>query len=450
MVLRYFYSWKQVWSAILVTVMLLLQTASGFPVDAGFESAEIPNTQGCPLASLWTIGNSYPFNNVEGPLTGVKGVRFSEPSSCTTSEFEAIAGQIQRDYTDGIVDGPGSNRLLFHSSATFSAAGGAEGLGGVNGGWLQFPQNLAFPANSGLEDTVTYIKNLVKKYSCITFADAATLNGAIVTEAAGGPAVAWMPGRRDASKTPENPVITSRLPDGSYNTAGVVSFYTQMGLTDREMAVFNGGGHSLGGCHSENSGWNGSFTPASDRFPSPKNLYFIQTFEGEWTPMAVLNSTRVRIQYMLVDEDGTPVTDADGNNIIRIPSDTSILLGGDLPSAWAYAYSKDEDLFVNDYGRVLQRVSQLGAGVSGWSLNQSQYEWLGINGTATNYGVDIEPQAGDPPVSVDQVESPLWIQELMQGQTTRLMSTVQPSAAANSVHTFSVPIVSFLTYIILL
>lgn len=433
------------WLAFFV-LTVLSESAFGFAVDAGFQSAQIPNSQGCPLASIWTVGSSYPFNNVEGPLNGVTGVFFSEPSSCTKTEFKAIADKIQQDYADGIVDGPGSNRLLFHSTATFSAAGGAGGLGGVNGGWLQFPQNLEFPANNGLADTVTYIKDLVKNYSCITFADAATLNGAIVTEAAGGPAIAWMPGRRDASKTPENPVITTRLPDGSYNTAGVVSFYTQMGLTDREMAVFNGGGHSLGGCHPENSGWNGSFTPASDRFPSPKNLYFIQTFEGEWTPMAVRNSTQLRIQYALVDPEGSPVTDADGNRIIRLPSDTSILLGGNYPTAWAYSYSKDEDLFMADYGRVLQRVSQLGAGASGWSLNQSQYEWLGINGTAINYGVDIEPQGGDPPIPVDQVEPPLWIQKLMQAPTT-LMATAQlsvPSTTESNAIPFSFSLAAFL------
>lgn len=406
------------------------QTAFCFPLSAGFGPAQIyQNTPGCPLASLWTAGSSYPFNNVKGPLSGVTGITFSSPSTCTADEFDAIAQQIQQDYANEIVDGPGSNRALFHSAATFIASSG--GYGGVDGAWLNFQKNLEFPANAGLDDTISYIQNLVKKYPCITFADAITLNGVIVTEAAGGPAIAWMPGRRDASKTPENPVITARLPDGSYTTAAVVSFYTQMGLTDREMTILNGGGHSLGGCHPENSGWNGSFTYASDRFPTPKNLYFVQTFEDTWVPQTVLNSTRLRIQYILLNENGNPATDADGNNIIRIPSDISILLGGNLPSAWAYAYSKDEGLFLTDYARVLQRISQLGAGVSGWSLNQSQYEWLGINGTAINYGIDIEPQGGEPTISNPDVKPPLWIQNLMQGQTT-LMSTAQPVVLATA------------------
>lgn len=409
----------------------MTETAYGLPFDAEFGSAVIPKTQGCPLASIWTTGSSYPFDTVKGPLSGASGVAFSAPSSCTRDEFDAIALQIQQDYVDGIVDGPGSSRALFHSAGTFSAVGGPDGLGGVNGGWLKFPENAAFPTSAGLGNVITYIQNLVEKYPCITFADAITLNGAIVTEATGGPAVAWMPGRRDAQKTPKNPVITSRLPDGSYTIAAVVSFYTQMGLTDREMAVLSGGGHSLGGCRSENSGWNGSFTEARNHFPSPKNLFLIQTFEESWVPQVVRNGTEVRIQYILLDSDGTPVTDALGNNIIRIPCDTSILLGGNLPTAWAYSYSKDEDLFLDDYARVLQRISQLGAGVGGWSLNQSQYVWLGINGTANNHGVDIEPQGGDPPVSVADFQPPKWIQNLAQGQSTLMSSTGVQSAPSS-------------------
>ena len=403
---------------------------------SSFESADIPNAQGCPLAALWSVGGSFPFDSVQGPLRNATNVSFSEPSNCTSAEFDAIAEQIQLDYANETVDGPGSNRALFHSAGTFSAVAGAGGLGGVDGGWLQFPENVAFPANAGLDETVEYIKGLVQQFPCITFADAVVFNGVIVTELAGGPAVAFMPGRRDASTTPTNPVLPSRLPDGSYNTAGVLSYYTQMGLSERELAVFNGGGHSLGGAHPENSGWNGSFTYASDKFPTPKNLYFIQTFENEWRPQIVVNSTTgtMRFQFVLLDSEGNPENDADGNYIIRIPSDTAILLGGERPTAWAYSYAKDEDLFMNDYARVLQRISQLGAGES-WFLNPDQYVWLGVNGTATNYGTNIEPQFGDPPIPTTDMVYPSWLKGFLSGPTMTLEESVpstQKTAAPSS------------------
>lgn len=42
---------------------------------------------------------------------------------------------------------------------------------------------------------------------------------------------------------------------------------------------------------------------------------------------------------------------------------------------------------MEDYA-TLQRIPQLGNG--DWSLNQTWYEWLSINGPATNYGVNIQ------------------------------------------------------------
>jgi hypothetical protein len=176
-----------------------------------------------------------------------------------------------------------------------------------------------------------------------------------------------------------------------------------MGLTDREIAAINGGGHSIGGAGPSNSGWNGSFTQFGDQWPTPNNLYFQQTFENQWVPQITnQNSDKaIRIQYVLVDQNNEPVLSESGNYIIRIPSDVAILLDGRSPTAWAYSYYKDENFFMTDYTRTLQRISQLGNG--DWSLNRTQYEWLGINGTSTNYGVDIEPLAGESPVDTSHM-----------------------------------------------
>lgn len=191
---------------------------------------------------------------------------------------------------------------------------------------------------------MAYIEDIVKKYPCITFADATTFVGAVLTEAAGGPAVAWMPGRSDADKTPENPVIAARLPDGTFTSSGVVYFYTQMGLTDRELAVLNGGGHSIGGAGASASGWNGTFTPyGGASFPTPKNLYFVQTFENQWIPQVTKKSDgKLRLQYVLVGDDNEPIMSDRGAYVIRIPSDVAILLDGRQPTAW-YVFELDLD-----------------------------------------------------------------------------------------------------------
>lgn len=374
-----------------------------FPTASSLSKAAQAVPSGCPFAAIWTQGGGFPENSVtrvveQDPATPIT---FSDPSNCTASEFELIAKKIIADFgNEGGPDGPGSIRLIFHSAATYTEAGGPGSVGGPDGGWLAFDENLAFPANAGVEDTVEYVKGLKKNYPCITFADAAMLNGAIVSELVGGPAVSFLPGRRDAFTTPKNPVITSRLPDGGFNTAGVTYFYTQMGLTPREMAVYNGGGHSLGGAHAELSGWNGTFTQTGDVFPTPKNQYFRDTFKGKWVQEAVesldsRNETRTRFQYALVTKDrkGTEqfVTGKDGAHVIRLPSDVSLLFGGGKATEWARTYANDEKLFIADFQRVLQRTSQLGAG-RGWQPTADQWEWNGVNGTATNYGIMIPPQ----------------------------------------------------------
>lgn len=365
------------------------------------------------------MGSDYPVNIVRGPLSGVSGIKFSQPSNCTGAQFDAISKRVLKDYNDGVADAPGNNRNLFHAAGTYSAVAGPGGLGGVNGGWIRFKQNVDFSKNAGLAGTVDYIEGIVKEYPCITFADATIFAGVILTEAAGGPAVAFMPGRKDANNAPNNPPIASRLPDGTFTSSAVVYYYTQLGLTDREMAAVNGGGHSFGGANSDNSGWNGTFTAAGLEFPTPKNLYFSQSFEDNWIPQVTKSPviTSLRVQYLLTDKQGDIVLGSDGQYIIRIPSDVAILLDGRAPTAWAYSYAKDENLFMSDYARVLQRISQVGAG-DGWVPNQAQYEWLGINGTATNYGVIIEPQGGEPPIPTSDIVYPKWIQDLQSGETT--------------------------------
>jgi hypothetical protein len=393
--------------------------AGQYQMYSNYAPIEVPNSNGCPLAGVWSLGSDWPTKIVTGAMSGVQGVKFSAPSNCTAAQFDEISKTILQDFADGTADAPGNNRNLFHAAATYSAVSGPGGLGGVNGGWIRFKENIGFSKNNGLSDKVDYVNGLVKNYPCITFADATIFAGVILTEAAGGPAVAFMPGRKDASSGPINPPMASRLPDGTFTSSGVMYYYTQLGLTDREMAAANGGGHSFGAASPENSGWNGSFTAAGSDFPSPKNLYFVQSFEENWIPQVTKSPviTSIRVQYILTDKQGEPVLDSDGQYIIRIPSDVAILLDGRAPTAWAYSYAQDENLFMTDYGRVLQRLSQVGAG-DGWALNQTQYLWLGINGTATNYGTNIDPQVGEPPIPISDIVYPKWIQDLQNGVTT--------------------------------
>jgi len=361
--------------------------------------ALVGTSSGCPLAFLWTSVSGYPSGVVDGGEESGH-VKFSGLTFCSASEFDAIAELVLQMFEDGEIEAPKANRLAFHSSALYSAAAGRSGLGGPNGGWFRLEANKNFKGNAGLPETVDVLLRLIEeKYPCITFADLVTFTGAILTEAAGGPAIAWMAGRMDALHTPSNPPLAARLPDASFSIAAVNYFYTQIGLTEREIVALNSGGHSFGAADLTASGWNGSFTSAADVWPTPKNKYLVDTFAYQWEPQVVSSEIGTRIQYVLADGQGVDPFTEEGSHIIRLPSDVAILTQGGNLTAWAYEYSQNETLFLADFARIMQRVSQLGAGES-WSIDES-YVWLGMNGTATNYGTSISPQDGIPISSVN-------------------------------------------------
>lgn len=63
-----------------------------------------------------------------------------------------------------------------------------------------------------------------------------------------GPPIAWLPGRLDSlGPGPSAPAYSSRLPGGGFNAAGLLYYFTNLGLTVREGVALMGGGHSLGG-----------------------------------------------------------------------------------------------------------------------------------------------------------------------------------------------------------
>ena len=70
-----------------------------------------------------------------------------------------------------------------------------------------------------------------------------------------GPKITWSPGRcdkPDGSYCPEN----GRLPDASQGESHVREVFYRMGFNDREMVALIGA-HTLGRCHTKNSGFDG-------------------------------------------------------------------------------------------------------------------------------------------------------------------------------------------------
>lgn len=342
----------------------------------------------CPFASA-TLGK--PVNEMDSPPPHERWVapNYSAPSNCTAQQYEQIGRELATlaNNTQGLTL-PQLVRLAFHSCGTWSASGRNAGC---NGGWIQFPADYTHTANVGLQPLITAVKQLKARFPCITFADLAAFGGAVAPEAAGGPPIAWYPGRRDAlSPGPARPAYSARLPGAPLGSAGVASFYVNLGLTMRESVALTGGGHSFGGGHPNASGWDGYFTSEEDIWPTPPNRYFLDLVSLAWE-YEVLNCPLQDkcVQWVLKPgQNVTSVTD-EGKKVMRFPADMAMRTTSAF-SYWLHAYARNGGAFLHDFQRVMQRVLQLGAGET-WDVDAS-YQWKGLKGDWQGFGPSIEPQ----------------------------------------------------------
>jgi hypothetical protein len=318
--------------------------------------------------------------------------QFGAASSCSPDQYRAFAQAVVAAIGDGTLQAPKAARLGFHASFTYSPASGPSGLGGPNGAWIGFPHELAFPENAGLAEPLQTIKALKAQHPGLTLADAIAFASAIAVEVAGGPPIAWMPGRRDALSHDATGAVAlaARMPDGAFNGAAVAYSFANAGLSARDAVALIGGGHSFGAMDLTGSGWDGCFTPAGDAWcETAKNRYFIDLTTLEWEPTTVEGTGRV--QYVpKPGQDGAVYTAGDGTAVVRMPSDMALLEHPTFADL-ARLYARDEATFLSDFARSYQRMLQLGAGEGAWSLMPEKFEWLGLSGKATNYGVAIAP-----------------------------------------------------------
>merc|ERR1739848_797438 len=113
----------------------------------------------------------------------------------------------------------------------------------------------------------------------MSYADIWTLAGCVAIEEMGGPKLPWRAGRTDAPDD-KGTQPDGRLPDASLGEDHVRDIFGRMGFTDREAVALIGGGHTIGRCHTDASGYTGPWTFAPTTF---SNLYFTELTQNTWT-----------------------------------------------------------------------------------------------------------------------------------------------------------------------
>lgn len=156
----------------------------------------------------------------------------------------------------------------------------------------------------------------------------------------GGLNIPFRWGRKDASSEQDCPP-NGRLPDASQGASHIRDVFGRMGFTDREMVVLIGGGHTIGRCHKNRSGFEGPWTFSPLGF---SNAYFKELLDKDWT---------VR-QW-----DGPrQFTDPSGK-LMMLPTDMELKTDPAF-AKWSKMYRDDEPQFQADFRDVYKKLTELG------------------------------------------------------------------------------------------
>jgi len=199
-----------------------------------------------------------------------------------------------------------------------------DGTGGANGS-QRFAPECTHAANAGLNIARDMLQAIKDKHPDISYADLYQLASIVAIEDAGGPAIPFRMGRKDA----EAPQCTpdGRLPDADKRMPHLRNIFYRMGFNDEEIVTLSGA-HTLGAAHKDRSGFDGPWTSNPNVFD---NSYYKEILKEE-----------------------------PGSGLLHLPSDKALL---DEPrcKALVETYAADQATFFESYAKAHQKLSELGA-----------------------------------------------------------------------------------------
>merc|ERR1712173_503554 len=119
------------------------------------------------------------------------------------------------------------------------------------------------------------------------------------------------------------------LPDAALGAQHIRDVFYRMGFNDREIVALVGGGHAIGRCHTDRSGFDGPWTRAPTTI---SNEFFKRLFEEDW----VVKKWNGPKQFV----------DKATGKIMMLPADMVM--------------KTDEDLFMKDFATAFKKLTELG------------------------------------------------------------------------------------------
>ncbi|KAL1499200.1 hypothetical protein AB1Y20_013708 [Prymnesium parvum] len=151
--------------------------------------------------------------------------------------------------------GPALVRLAWQDAGTFDARQHKYGPRAS----MRFDPEASHPSNRGLNDVRALLEPIKQAASLLSYADLWQLAAVVSIEMMGGPRVPFRIGRIDASG-PEECAPAGMLPGAHDSAEELRSAFNRMGFNDEELVAL-AGARTLGRCHFQNSGFDGSWTP---------------------------------------------------------------------------------------------------------------------------------------------------------------------------------------------
>ncbi|KAK8303275.1 hypothetical protein V6Z11_D04G139900 [Gossypium hirsutum] len=188
-------------------------------------------------------------------------------------------------------------------------------------GTIRHRDELAHEANSGLDIAVRLLEPVKEQFPILSYADYYQLAGIVAVEVTGGPEIPFHPGRPDKNEPPPE----GRLPQATNGSDHLREVFGHMGLGDKDIVALSGG-HTLGRCHKERSG-----------------------FEGPWTSNPLIFDNSYFKELVSGEKEG----------LIQLPTDKA-LLEDPVFRPLVHKYAADEDAFFADYAESHLKLSELG------------------------------------------------------------------------------------------
>jgi len=259
-----------------------------------------------------------------------------------------IEGMLDDDTWDDGSWGPVFVRLAWHAAGTWDKN---LRVGGPDGARMRFAPESMWAGNAGLEHARARLEPLKKEFPDISYADLWSYAGTVAIAAMGGPEIKWRAGRTDVA-VPKLRLNEELLPDASgrdkksHIADHLRDIFYRMGFNDREIVALSGG-HALGRCHEDRSGYWGPWTRAPTTF---SNEFYRLLLEEKWTPKTTHKGGQWKGPLQYEDRTG---------ELMMLPTDIALVQDAKM-KAVVQEYAKDEKKFFDDFSKAWIKLQENG------------------------------------------------------------------------------------------